>query len=983
MKKESAALDKEIKASNEIPAQQKQLWTSVKEKYEVILDSVKSMTDGIKSSAIATYCKDVLQGLKSIAKTAPKAIKQKLTQMAKNIQALMNFSKGKKAVAQEAQIYQTVDNFKVGDRLPQGEGISMNPDSKLLLADQIELDLSSPEIQSRLKNLKDGETLTIGREGDIVVGANNRNISRKHLTIEKHGDNIIVRDTSTTGTKISSKGHNEDVVMVNVDDDVVIAEVATSEDVVMGNVDDDVVIAEFATPEEAMAFDIQEALGVNENYANTMVETINKKGELKDKLVQIVQNSKGDAGRATALIDMANGANIDDLVALSKNKSLIVEYGETGIVNNNFETALSTLQQNPQYHNEIITYLSTQRSVPGFGMETLFLNNYVNLLKEYPNQKDLIVKLASNPNIEYIGTELRDLTELIRKNPKIQNDVLTLSSKKLNFEMIQHKMDLMNRYPELRSSILDTPPAYQLIDQAPNRTSAAAMQQRKALENKALQLAPKELNALRTTLGNDFYRYVKWEEIIPTSASQKEIKEILTNLNDEAKFFARSSLNERKYGKNIAWAHEINNVSNIGETLIRNGEDFRTVIGNIAEGYRGTDIANTLKGDRSGRRDSGLNRETGSPEVQASTPIQSYKEYKNRLNKLLDVNRTAPYNDIKLTEIRNIDRGVCMIHPANKYVTPGLKHMEDAYNKLQPLFDKVQKGGSLKPNELEFAHKQISEIYYLMANIMPWARGSNGISDITMRSMYKALNVEMPAMKHGVSLDLEAFDQSLGSYQAKWKSFFENGIEVKPNNAQVISHRNPRVSSNNDVEIIEVQSARRGKTKLETLNSTLDNIALKAKNSKIKQEITKIKHKLKNQPEKVVTKITDTLNGVIDKVEDYHDLRKIVIDISDVIDGKEDAWANLTEHSFEFAQGKLEGHINDMLNQGQYIAEIDEHAANFASGLTEIREDIHNLSDEIDNVANHFYNPIEDNYMTPPDDYNNPDLGMDDGFWGF
>ena len=202
LKKESAALDKEIKASNEIPAQQKQLWASVKEKYEVILDSVKSMKDGIKSSAISTYCKDVLQGLKSIAKTAPKAIKQKLTQMAKNIQALMNSSKGKKAVAQEAQIYQTVDNFNVVDKLPKEQGVVMAPNYKFLLADQIELDLSSPQIQSRLKNLKDGETLTIGREGDIVVGANNDLISRKHLTIEKFGDNIIVRDTSTNGTKL-------------------------------------------------------------------------------------------------------------------------------------------------------------------------------------------------------------------------------------------------------------------------------------------------------------------------------------------------------------------------------------------------------------------------------------------------------------------------------------------------------------------------------------------------------------------------------------------------------------------------------------------------------------------------------------------------------------------------------------------------------------------------------------------------------------
>ena len=778
MKKEAVALDKEIKASSEIPAQQKQLWTSVKEKYEVLLDSVKSMKDGVKSSALVKYGKEVLQGLQSIAKTAPKAIKQKLAKMAKNIQSLMKLSSGKKSVTPEVQMYLAVDNFKLGDRLPHGEGISMNPDSKLLLANQVELDLSSPEIQSKLKNLKDGQSLTIGREGDIVVGANNSTISRKHLTIEKFGDGIVVKDTSTNGTTITSIGHSGDVVIVDV-----------------------------STSEKSMSVTIQKALGVNEKYANTIAKTINEKGELKDKLVQIIQNSDKNAGKATALIHMANKANVDDLVALSKNGSLNVTYGTTGIINNDFDTALTILQQNPQYHKEIVTYLSVQRAVPELGMETRFLNDYISLLQEYPQQKDLIVKLASNPNIENTGAELRTLTELVQKNPRIQNDVLALSSKKYDFTIMQHKMDLINKYPQLRSSILSTPPTYQLIDKTPNATSPAAMKQRRAMENKALKLAPKELNALRTTLGDNFYSLVKWEDIIPASASQKEIKAILTNLNDESKFFARSSLNERQYGKNIAWAHEINNISNVGETLIRKGEDFRSVIGNIAEGYRGTDIANTLKGAPNGRRDSGLNREKWTPENQASTPIGSYAEYKNRLNNMQNIDRIAPYSDIKLTEIKNIDRGVCMIHPANKYVTPGLKHMEDAYNTLQPLFNKVQKGGSLNPNEVEFAHKQISEIYYLMANVMPWARGSNGISDVTMRSMYKALNIEMPAMKHGVSLDLEAFDQSLSSYQAKWTSFFEKGIEVKPGNPQVITPKKSRVPSNNDVEVISVDRA--------------------------------------------------------------------------------------------------------------------------------------------------------------------------------
>ena len=482
MKKEAVALDKEIKASSEIPAQQKQLWTSVKEKYEVLLDSVKSMKDGAKSSALVKYGKEVLQGLQSIAKTAPKAIKQKLAKMAKNIQALMKtltvqsspnrgvlgtnpkldkyvvnpnksamkisqkakeFAKNYGTTPEHVQFYMdnkelfkgntmwdcwsgfepknqkhgawkmhmysvdekdwqkmsevlipylrdhdidwktfniasgadhlnggiqegkaftiyprdnahmeqvakdldyiirnnkletsgsnivgdramgdngrlfyryeyntgavkdevldlakatdkdkyfaiydsnsgrvnrhgegryladdmsaaddpwlnfnpadpkshatynrnninerpvqkverlfnddaqvifaepvieahfTADNFKVGDKLPKDQGVIVASNAKLLLADQVELDLSSPKIQSKLKNLKDGQSLTVGREGDIVVGANNSTISRKHLTIEKSGNEIIVKDTSTNGTKFRSLGDEVQVV---------------------------------------------------------------------------------------------------------------------------------------------------------------------------------------------------------------------------------------------------------------------------------------------------------------------------------------------------------------------------------------------------------------------------------------------------------------------------------------------------------------------------------------------------------------------------------------------------------------------------------------------------------------------------------------------------------------------------------------------------------------------------------------------------
>ena len=37
----------------------------------------------------------------------------------------------------------------------------------------------------------------------------------------------------------------------------------------------------------------------------------------------------------------------------------------------------------------------------------------------------------------------------------------------------------------------------------------------------------------------------------------------------------------------------------------------------------------------------------------------------------------------------------------------------------------------------------------------------------------KELGIEMPAIKHGVSLDLEAFCMDLDDYKKKWKTFFE------------------------------------------------------------------------------------------------------------------------------------------------------------------------------------------------------------------
>ena len=104
-------------------------------------------------------------------------------------------------VEPEFEVYTDIKGFKSGDKIPSGQKIAINGNEKFQVG-KSELDLSSPEIQNRLKQMKDGEVLTIGREGDIQVAVDDPFVSRKHLAIQKDGDGFVIKDTSTNGTYI-------------------------------------------------------------------------------------------------------------------------------------------------------------------------------------------------------------------------------------------------------------------------------------------------------------------------------------------------------------------------------------------------------------------------------------------------------------------------------------------------------------------------------------------------------------------------------------------------------------------------------------------------------------------------------------------------------------------------------------------------------------------------------------------------------------
>lgn len=476
--------------------------------------------------------------------------------------------------------------------------------------------------------------------------------------------------------------------------------------------------------------------------------------------------------------------NARDIALLTKsNPNIKVGYDINNNLSNQVDRILIYMDNNPQFEKEILDYMSVQRKALNDTSDPVAeLQTHIQTLKHYPQYKDAATQLAKNPNLDAMA--VRSFILDYGNNPSRLNDIIKLSGKKYTEGAINRAMANFERYPELRSIMLSDTPSYKLIDTNVGQTPYEIIQKRFEVRNRVEQVAGSELQTLQRTLGDEFYFKVKWEDIIPENASDAEIRSIISQLNDESKFFARTSVNERNYGKNIQWAHEINNISEAAALRIGNGENFEEVIHNIAADYRAYDVATTLDSNTktNARREySGRYRGKDQPQNHpygASTPFTKnggYSEYYDRFMAQLNKQRTSPYDDVLLTNLGDCDRGTCMLHPVNQTVEPAMKHIGQRYKELQPLFNKVHNGGKLTPAELKLADEKISEMYFLMGNVMPWARGSNGISDIFMRSTYKALGVEQPALRKGVSLDLEAFCMDLNEYKAKWNSFFEDG----------------------------------------------------------------------------------------------------------------------------------------------------------------------------------------------------------------
>lgn len=129
--------------------------------------------------------------------------KQRLQQMLNEKSSMLNAEYNTNN-AEDLIAIDDYTNAKAGTTLPKNQPVFLNGTETLNLANY-QLDLSSPQIQAKLKAMKNGEQIIVGREGDIKVDPRYNGVSRKHLTIEKTTDGYVIKDISSNGTTIGQK----------------------------------------------------------------------------------------------------------------------------------------------------------------------------------------------------------------------------------------------------------------------------------------------------------------------------------------------------------------------------------------------------------------------------------------------------------------------------------------------------------------------------------------------------------------------------------------------------------------------------------------------------------------------------------------------------------------------------------------------------------------------------------------------------------
>lgn len=129
-----------------------------------------------------------------------------------------------------------------------------------------------------------------------------------------------------------------------------------------------------------------------------------------------------------------------------------------------------------------------------------------------------------------------------------------------------------------------------------------------------------------------------------------------------------------------------------------------------------------------------------------------------------------PYSNIGLTRSK-VD---ILTHGKPEYINNALDYVFELYKKIFPKFIHQE----VRPKNTKKINQTIAEIRWVLAHSTPWTRGSDAISNVFIRAMYKAIEVKTFPLKEGVSLDLEAYCTKLPDYKKNFKGYFEKPPQI-------------------------------------------------------------------------------------------------------------------------------------------------------------------------------------------------------------
>lgn len=229
------------------------------------------------------------------------------------------------------------------------------------------------------------------------------------------------------------------------------------------------------------------------------------------------------------------------------------------------------------------------------------------------------------------------------------------------------------------------------------------------------------------------------------------------------------------YGKDLNWADSIIRTTDNATEEIRKKSSAEKVLHAIADNInianqklRNADLGKKFKsGILRTKRDGWFSK----PSEAYTLYIKGrYSSYADRLNEVcLDPLKETP-DDLAITRPINF----CDIeHGEHDKINNSLDVVIKSFKTLFPKFLT-----DVKENDMPEINNTIAEMRWILAHATPWVRGSDAISNIFMRAMYKAIGIKSYPLKEGVSLDLEAYCTELSDYKKRFCEYFEKPPKI-------------------------------------------------------------------------------------------------------------------------------------------------------------------------------------------------------------